>query len=157
MTAIGRIRAGLVALLLVFVLTVPAFAQETPPEAEPPPDPAFGALLALATSVFFVVELVKPTLNRWRDNYAWSENVHQFAVRLLAAAAALVLIFSIPTDANIIRALGLTWQVPDWIAKVITALAVSGGATFLHALQSFFKLMPAPTIVAATVEEVRRE
>lgn len=141
--------------LLVFVFALPVLAQEG--ETPPVEDPAFGSLLLFAAGVYFAVEQFKPVLNGWAEKYDWSNDVHQFAVRLLAFASALVLIFSVPNDANVVAALGLTWQVPEWAAKVLTALALSGGATFLYALQRFFKLMPVPTIVTATVEEVKRE
>jgi hypothetical protein len=176
------VRISLLA-LLVFLFALPTLAQEATPESgfgalppvtditveeggsltidqtlpvdEAPEDPGLSAILALAASVFFAVELFKPTLDKWKLDYDWTDNLHQFAVRLLAAVAALVLIFSIPNDANIIAALGLTWQTAEWVAKVLTALAISGGATFIHALSRFFKLMPLATTVTASA--VRRE
>lgn len=131
-------RFVLVALVCLLFSVAPVLAQEATPGDTPEP-PAFAALIMLASGAFFVTEQFKPLLNAWRDRYDWTEHQHQFIVRLLAAASAIILIFSVPNDANIIAALGLSWEVPDTVAKVITALAVSGGATFLYALQTYFK------------------
>ena len=130
-----RIRLTILLFALLFVVPVALAQDEAPPDADAP----FAALLALASAVFFATEALKPVLNGLQERYAWTENVHQFVVRAVAAAAALVLIFSIPTEADIIAAFGLTWDVPEWLAKVVTALAVSGGATLLYALRTFFR------------------
>ena len=127
--------------LIVFAFALPTLAQgsETPPADVPDAAAAFAGMLLLATSVFFVVEQVKPAINAQAEQRGWSDHLHQFVIRGVAAIVALFLIFSIPNAANIIVAFGLTWQLPDVLAKVITALAVSGGSAFIYALQTFFK------------------
>jgi hypothetical protein len=144
--------------LFMFVLALPVLAQEAeaPPAAEAPdPAAAFAGMLLLATSVFFVVEQVKPAINAQAEQRGWSDHIHQFVIRGVAALVALFLIFSIPNAANIIVAFGLTWQLPDVLAKVITALAVSGGSAFIYALQTFFKPSLAVEIPITEVREVK--
>lgn len=147
--------ALLVLLLFVFALPVLAQEGETPPVD--PVDGAFASVLLLAGAVAGFVEWLKPTLDRARLRYAWSDDGHKFAVRLVSVAASFALVFLTANDANILTAFGITVDLPEWAAKAVTAFALSGGSMLLWSLYRFFKLMPVPTIVTATVEEVRRE
>ena len=141
------LRLFVVALLLLAV-AVPVMAQDTEPE--PSDNPAFNTILLLAASVAGLVETLKPAINRARDRYAWTDDVHQLIVRLVAAVAAIALVFLTRTDADIFAAFDIAVSVPGWVAKLITALAVSGGSMFLWSAYAFLKPSPGASATVTT-------
>lgn len=140
-----------------------AFVEDgTAPPVEAPTNPAMASVLMLAASVAGLVQVVKPYLDKLAKDNRWSDDLHTFAVRLVAFVAALVLVFVTLNEANIIAAFGLTLTLPEWLTKVITAFVVSMGAGFIWSLFRFFKLLPvltaivpAAAVIATTTDDDR--
>lgn len=124
-------------LLAVFLLAAPVLAQ-----GEEPADPAFELLLVMAASVAGFVEVVKPLLERLRDRFGYSDEVHTLTVRLVAIIAAFALVFLTGAEANVLEAFGITIDTTPVAARIVTALAIGFGSAVLWAGYRLFKLLP---------------
>ncbi len=110
-------------------------------EADDPfgPEEAFAAIVALGGSVMVAMEFLKRVLVRPIVGEDTTTTQYAVASQALAFVLSLITIFALNDPrTNILAALGIFTDAPLWFAQAVTALAVSFGNQFLHAVRDFF-------------------
>lgn len=112
----------------------------------PAPDAneALAPMLAMGAAIMMAMEtFIKPTLKSFIADT--KSQGYAIAAHLLAFILALILVFGTNSTANLFSALGIFDKTPLWLAQITTALAVSFGNVFLHAVYDFFAKARLPT------------